>query len=213
MQGAVKRRQLKIIKLCVCQTSSSSVFFCSYDPGSSTCSMQGSRQPRQAGYGHVQPHLPITRLELYALRGLALAWVDAAVLPAALLAFLVPVAPSLCLTAAPVPPAGLEEAGRVALCCFLTSASRGRTWLVRATGIVLGRSEPIRVKRGRKSSIQRQEMWKRDTEGRGQGTDGHVDKHRREDWQRRAGLMTETRDLTALEQLLSSCSNLLKFIH
>lgn len=99
------------------------------------------------------PHLPITRLELYAPRVLVLAWVDVLALPpavAALLAFLVPVAPSLCLTAAPVPPAGLEEAGRVALCCFLACASRGPVWLVLATGLVAGLSEQIQQEAGKK---------------------------------------------------------------
>lgn len=69
-------------------------------------------------------------------RGLALAWVDEPALPVDLLVFLVPDAPSLCLVVAAVLPAGLEEAGMVALCCFLAWTSRGRTWFARAEGLV-----------------------------------------------------------------------------
>lgn len=56
---------------------------------------------------------------LLVLRGLVLACMDEPVLPVVLAVFLVPEAPSLCLAVAAVPPAGLEEAGRVALSCFL----------------------------------------------------------------------------------------------
>lgn len=66
-----------------------------------------------------QLNLPIPRLVLLVLRGLALVCVDEPALPVVLAVFLVPVAPSLCLVVAAVPPVGLEEAGRVALCSFL----------------------------------------------------------------------------------------------
>lgn len=66
-----------------------------------------------------QLNLPIPRQLLLALRGFALACVDEPALPVVLAVFLVPEAPSLCLAMAAAPPAGLEDAGTAALCCFL----------------------------------------------------------------------------------------------
>lgn len=79
----------------------------------------GKNINRQTGFSPHQLNLPIPRL-VVVLRGLGLTCVDEPALPVVLAAFLVPVAPSLCLVVAAVPPAGLEEAGRVALCSFLT---------------------------------------------------------------------------------------------
>lgn len=88
-------------------------------------------------------------------RGLALAWVDEPVLPGVLVVFLVPEAPSLCLPVAAAPPTGLEEGGRVALCCFLDWTSRGRTWLGRAGGLVSHLSEQSRAEEaGRKKYLE-----------------------------------------------------------
>lgn len=64
-------------------------------------------------------NLPFPRLVLLVFRGLALAWLEEPVLPEGLLALLAPEAASLCLVGAAVPPAGLDEAGGVALGCFL----------------------------------------------------------------------------------------------
>lgn len=72
-----------------------------------------------AGPGRAGLNLPFPRFVLLVLRGLALAWLEEPVLPEGLLAFLAPEAASLCLVGAAVPPAGLDEAGRVALGCFL----------------------------------------------------------------------------------------------
>lgn len=51
-------------------------------------------------------------------RGLDLACVDGTVLPAVLVVFLAPGAPSLCFVRVAVPPVGLVVEGTVALCCF-----------------------------------------------------------------------------------------------
>ena len=72
------------------------------------------------GKSAVEANLPVPRLVLLALRGLALACPEEPVLPVVLPAFLAAEAPSRCLVvAAAAPPAGLEEADRAAPCCFL----------------------------------------------------------------------------------------------
>lgn len=103
----------------------------------------GKSIDRQTGVSPNSLNLPIPRIVLLVLRGLTLAWVDEPVLPVVFAVFLAPEAPSRCLAVAAVPPAGLEEAGRVALCCFLAWASRGRTWFPRARGLVSHLSEQI----------------------------------------------------------------------
>lgn len=125
----------------------------SFASNSDTCTffMQVCRQARTStGFGPNWLHLPTPRLVLLVLRGLVLAWVDEPVLPVVLVTFLAPAAPSLCLVEAAALPAVFEEAGRVALCCFLAWASRGRAWFARAGGLVSDLSEQIRGSRKEK---------------------------------------------------------------
>lgn len=80
------------------------------------------RQGATAGptcFSPSQLNLPVPRLVLLVLRGLALGCEDEPALGAVLAAFLVPEAPSLCLGAAAAPPAALEVAGRAELGSFL----------------------------------------------------------------------------------------------
>lgn len=79
----------------------------------------GRGNSRTTRFSPTQLNLPVPRLVLLVLRGLALGCKDEPVLGAVLAAFLAPEAPSLCLGVAVAPPAALEEAGRVELCCFL----------------------------------------------------------------------------------------------
>lgn len=117
--------------------------------------MQGGRQAR-VRFSPAELNLPVPRLVLLVLRGLALGCVDEPVLGVVLAVFLVPEAPSLCLGVAAVPLAALDEAGRVELCSFLAWPSRGRAWFVRATGLVSRLSEQI--KRSRERKVQHWEV-------------------------------------------------------
>lgn len=75
---------------------------------------------RPAGFGSNYLNLPVPRPVMLVFRGgLALACVDDPVLTVVLVVFLAPEAPSLCFAVAAVPPAGLDDAGGVALGCFL----------------------------------------------------------------------------------------------
>lgn len=82
---------------------------------------QGGTLDRPAGFSPNRLNLPVPRLVLLVLRGLALACEDEPVLTVVLVVFLVPEAPSLCLAVAGAPAAGLEAAGREELCCFLVA--------------------------------------------------------------------------------------------
>lgn len=121
------------------------------------------RGERQAGKTTpTGPDLPIPRLVLLVFRVLALVCVDEPVLTVVLVVFLAPEAPSLCLAVAAAPPVCLDEAGRVALCCFLAWASRGRTWFPRARGLVSHLSEQIRGSRKKKKKCSVYRLKRRD---------------------------------------------------